>query len=137
MRGHPVPAQGFGGLAADAYEDIAGRLITARYGVIVFSPGDLDRLAMEALLNFAQTLNKTTRAALLPVGGRRGRADFCPGRRLDDGVTAAQRLYARRARLRSLALRRGAADRGGRMRRAHLAVVLRGERRRPGERSCR
>ncbi|WP_088343708.1 MULTISPECIES: hypothetical protein [Rhodomicrobium] len=76
MRGHPAPGQGFGGLAPGIFEDIAGRLITARYGVVAFSPADLDALAMEALLSFVQALNQTTRAALLPVSSDAGTQTF-------------------------------------------------------------
>jgi formylmethanofuran dehydrogenase subunit B len=67
IRSHPMPADGFGGLSRQDYDEIAGRLITARYGVIAFSPEDLDPLAIEALFTFAEQLGHATRVTLLPV----------------------------------------------------------------------
>ena len=67
LRGRPIEREGFGGLFRQDYEEIAGRLITARFGVIAFAPEDLDSLAIEALLGFAETLNASTRVTLLPL----------------------------------------------------------------------
>jgi formylmethanofuran dehydrogenase subunit B len=58
---------GFGGLSRQDYDEIAGRLITARYGVIAFSPEDFDALAIEALFTFAEQLGHSTRVTLLPI----------------------------------------------------------------------
>jgi len=66
-RSHPVDEDGFGGLVGQDYEEIAGRLMTARFGVIAFSPEDLDPLAIEALSAFAERLGEGTRVTLLPV----------------------------------------------------------------------
>lgn len=70
--GRAIPADGFGGFSRAAYEDIAGRMMTARFGVIAFSPADLDPLAVEALMTLARTLNKNTRVTTLPVSGPAG-----------------------------------------------------------------
>jgi formylmethanofuran dehydrogenase subunit B len=67
IRSRPMQAEGFGGLYRQDYEEIAGRLITARYGVIAFSPEDLDALAIEALFAFAEQLSSATRVTLLPI----------------------------------------------------------------------
>jgi len=67
IRSRPIQAEEFGGLYRGDYEEIAGRLITARYGVIAFSPEDLDPLAIEALFNFAEQLSSATRVSLLPI----------------------------------------------------------------------
>lgn len=67
IRSHPMRMDGFGGLSRQDYDEIAGRLITARYGVIAFSPEDLDALAIEALFTFAEQLGHATRVTLLPV----------------------------------------------------------------------
>lgn len=69
IRSRPMDSETYGGLSRFDYEEIAGRLITARYGVIAFSPNDLDALAMEALLGFAELLGKATRVMLLPLIG--------------------------------------------------------------------
>lgn len=70
--GRAIPAEGYGGLSRAAYEDIAGRLITSRFGVIAFSPVDLDPLAVEALMALAGALNKGTRVTTLPLSGPAG-----------------------------------------------------------------
>ena len=67
LRSRPVSADGFGGLSGQDYEEIAGRLMTARFGVIAFSPEDLDPLAIEALSAFADKLGEATRVTLLPL----------------------------------------------------------------------
>lgn len=77
----PLDADGFGGLYKQDYEEIAGRLITARFGVIAFSPRDLDALAIEALFAFAEKLGASTRVTLLPLA-------------LDEGAQTAQLLTA-------------------------------------------
>ena len=71
-RSHPVAEEGFGGLTGQDYEEIAGRLMTARFGVIAFSPEDLDPLAIEALSAFAEKLGEATRVTLLPIVGHGG-----------------------------------------------------------------
>jgi formylmethanofuran dehydrogenase subunit B len=72
LRGHPVPAAGYGGLSRANYEEIAGRLLTARFGVIAWSPADFDTMAIEALIDAVQYLNKTTRCTTLPLVGQAG-----------------------------------------------------------------
>jgi formylmethanofuran dehydrogenase subunit B len=67
VRSRPMNAEGFAGMSLQDYEEVAGRLITARYGVIAFSPEDLDALAIEALFNFAEQLGHSTRVTLLPI----------------------------------------------------------------------
>ena len=67
MRSRPLEATGFGGLYRQDYEEVAGRLITARFGVIAFAPEDLDALAIEALVAFADKLGTSTRVTLLPL----------------------------------------------------------------------
>ena len=67
MRSRPLEASGFGGLFRQDYEEVAGRLITARFGVIAFAPEDLDALAIEALFAFADKLGASTRVTLLPL----------------------------------------------------------------------
>jgi formylmethanofuran dehydrogenase subunit B len=67
LRSRPLEADGFGGLYRQDYEEIAGRLITARFGVIAFAPEDLDALAIEALIAFADKLGAATRVTLMPV----------------------------------------------------------------------
>jgi formylmethanofuran dehydrogenase subunit B len=69
LKGRPIPADGFGGLTQAAYEEIAGRLMTARFGVIAWSSEDLDALAMQSLLDAADHLNQSTRVTTLPLGG--------------------------------------------------------------------
>lgn len=69
IRSRPAQNETYGGLTRLDYEETAGRLITARYGVIAFSPGDLDALATEALLAFADLLGRSTRVTLLPLVG--------------------------------------------------------------------
>jgi formylmethanofuran dehydrogenase subunit B len=68
LHGHPQPVDGYGGISAMNYEEVAGRLMTARYGVIAWSVADLDPLAIETLRNTAAILNESTRIALLPLG---------------------------------------------------------------------
>jgi formylmethanofuran dehydrogenase subunit B len=72
LNAHPLPAEGYGGLSAAHYEEIAGRLMTARFGVIAWSPADLDALAIESLVNAVTTLNQTTRVTMLPLGLKAG-----------------------------------------------------------------
>lgn len=67
IRSRPIEGDGFGGLFRQDYEEIAGRLITSRFGVIAFAPEDLDPLAIEALLGFAENLSAATRVTLLPI----------------------------------------------------------------------
>jgi formylmethanofuran dehydrogenase subunit B len=67
IRSRPMPVPDFGGLYKQDFEEIAGRLITARYGVIAFAPEDLDALAVEALFTFAEQLSTATRITLLPI----------------------------------------------------------------------
>jgi formylmethanofuran dehydrogenase subunit B len=67
LRSRPTEVDGFGGLFRQDYEEIAGRLITARFGVIAFAPEDLDSLAIEALFGFAENLNASTRVTMLPI----------------------------------------------------------------------
>jgi formylmethanofuran dehydrogenase subunit B len=67
VRSRHIGEDGFGALSGGDYEEIAGRLLTARYGVIAFSPEDLDPLAIEALAAFAEKLGHATRVVLLPV----------------------------------------------------------------------
>jgi formylmethanofuran dehydrogenase subunit B len=67
VRSRPLKEDGFGGLSGGDYEEIAGRLLTARFGVIAFSPEDLDPLAIEALSAFAEKLGEATRVTLLPL----------------------------------------------------------------------
>lgn len=74
LNAHPLPADGYGGLTAAHYEEIAGRLMTARFGVIAWSPTDLDTLAIESLINAVATLNQTTRMTMLPLGLKAGSA---------------------------------------------------------------
>jgi formylmethanofuran dehydrogenase subunit B len=63
----PMLTDGFGGLSRQDYEEIAGRLMTARFGVIAFAPEDFDALAIEALFGLAEHLGRATRVTLLPV----------------------------------------------------------------------
>jgi formylmethanofuran dehydrogenase subunit B len=72
MRSRPLAIDRFGGLFRQDYEEIAGRLITARFGVLAFAPEDLDALAIEALLAFAEKLGAATRVTLLPLIGDAG-----------------------------------------------------------------
>ncbi len=69
LRGRPIPADGFGGLDQTAYEEVAGRLMTARFGVIAWSSEDLDALAMQSLLDTVDFLNQSTRVTTLPLAG--------------------------------------------------------------------
>jgi formylmethanofuran dehydrogenase subunit B len=66
VRSRPI-GDGFGALSGGDYEEIVGRLMTARFGVIAFAPEDLDSLAIEALSAFAEKLGEATRVTLLPV----------------------------------------------------------------------
>ncbi|MEJ2116377.1 MAG: hypothetical protein P8Y36_00170 [Alphaproteobacteria bacterium] len=66
--GRPIPAGGYGGLSREGIEDIAGRMITSRFGVIAFSPADLGPLGVESLMALAGALNKGTRVTTLPLG---------------------------------------------------------------------
>jgi formylmethanofuran dehydrogenase subunit B len=72
LRGRPVPEQGYGGLSRVTYEEIAGRLMTARFGVIAWSPADLDAMAIESLVDATMHLNLTTRVTTLPLVGQAG-----------------------------------------------------------------
>jgi formylmethanofuran dehydrogenase subunit B len=67
VRSRPISKNGFGALSGHDYEEIAGRLMTARFGVIAFAPEDFDALAIESLRAFAETLGEATRVTLLPV----------------------------------------------------------------------
>lgn len=67
MGSRPLKAEGFGGLFRQDYEEIAGRLMTARFGIIAFAPEDLDPLAIEALFALAEKLSAATRVTLLPL----------------------------------------------------------------------
>ncbi len=69
LRGRPIPADGFGGIDRAAYEEVAGRLMTARFGVIAWSSEDFDALAMQSLLNVVDFLNQSTRVTTLPLAG--------------------------------------------------------------------
>jgi formylmethanofuran dehydrogenase subunit B len=66
-RSRPMRVESFGGLYREDFEEITGRLLTARFGVIAFSPEELDPLAIEALFAFAEHLSRATRVTLLPV----------------------------------------------------------------------
>jgi formylmethanofuran dehydrogenase subunit B len=66
--GRSIPTVGYGGLSREGIEDIAGRMITSRFGVIAFSPADLGLLAMESLMALTRALNKGTRVTTLPLG---------------------------------------------------------------------
>ncbi len=66
-RSRPMRLESFGRLFRQDYEEITGRLLTARFGVIAFAPEDLDPLAIEALFAFAEQLGTATRITLLPV----------------------------------------------------------------------
>jgi len=67
IRSRPMEQAEFAGLSRQDFEEMAGRLMTARFGVIAFSPQDLDPLAIEALVGFAHKLSQATRVTLLPV----------------------------------------------------------------------
>ena len=73
-------------------------LLAARFGVAIWTAAESTPLAIEMINGLVRDLNETTRFSTLPsaaAGQRRRRAG---GLRLDDRLSAAHRLRARRAR---------------------------------------
>lgn len=79
VRGQALQAQTVAGVAVDALREVAARLRVARYGVIVWAAAQLDfphaELTIEAMTELVKELNRVTRCAGLPLGGRDG--DLC------------------------------------------------------------
>lgn len=67
LRATSAAGSAYGDLTRQDFEEIAGRLITARFGVIAFAAQDLDALAIEALMTLAERLGRSTRVTLLPL----------------------------------------------------------------------
>lgn len=76
LRGTPLQATEVGGLSVDALRRVADRLREARYSVVTWAARQLDfphaELTIQALCAAVVELNKTTRSAVLPLGGQNG-----------------------------------------------------------------
>jgi formylmethanofuran dehydrogenase subunit B len=76
VRNRAVPELPVAGIEFEILRDLGARLKAARYGVIVWAAGQLDfphaDLTVESLAELIKDLNRTTRCAGLPLGGRDG-----------------------------------------------------------------
>lgn len=75
LKGEKVTARRFGGVPRDALARLATALLTARYAALVFAPGALGPArepAIATVFELVDVLNRTTRAAALPLGGDDG-----------------------------------------------------------------
>lgn len=75
LKGERLDARRVGGIARAALATLAGELAAAEYSAIVFAPGALGAdgdIALAALLELVDHLNRTRRAAVLALGGDDG-----------------------------------------------------------------
>lgn len=76
VRGQTMQTQSVADIAVESLRELAMRLKTARYSVIVWAAGQLDfehaDLVIDAVAALIKELNQTTRSAGLPLGGRDG-----------------------------------------------------------------
>ncbi|HEX7044517.1 MAG TPA: formylmethanofuran dehydrogenase, partial [Burkholderiales bacterium] len=75
VAGRTLQAPAVAGIEREALRALAERLVGARYGVFVWAAGLLDAhadLAIDAAAALIKELNRTTRAAGLPLAGRNG-----------------------------------------------------------------
>lgn len=75
LRGHPLAARRPGGATLAALDQLAAQMRGAAYTAIVFAPGSLGPAcepAIGAVCELVDELNRTTRAALLALGGDNG-----------------------------------------------------------------
>ncbi|MGE0486843.1 MAG: formylmethanofuran dehydrogenase [Gammaproteobacteria bacterium] len=75
LRGNPLRAARPAGLARRSLADLASRLRAARYATLVVTPGALGAACepvLGAVCDIVDELNRTGRAALLPLGGDDG-----------------------------------------------------------------
>jgi formylmethanofuran dehydrogenase subunit B len=73
IAGRPVRADGVPGVAGAQLVDLAERLRAARYAVVTWAAGELDfahaELTVQGFVELVRDLNRTTRAAALPLAG--------------------------------------------------------------------
>ena len=76
IAGRPVRADAIDGIAAEQLRALAERLRQARYAVVVWAAAELDfphaELTVQTLVELVRDLNRTTRAAALPLAGTLG-----------------------------------------------------------------
>lgn len=76
LAGRALQAGAAAGVPIDAWRMLAEKLRRARYAVFVWSAADLDfphaELTVRSLCELAKDLNRSTRAAVLPLGGSDG-----------------------------------------------------------------
>lgn len=76
IAGRPVRADAIPGLVGAQLEDLAKRLLAARYAVVTWAAAELDfphaELTVQAFVELVRDLNRTTRAAALPLAGTLG-----------------------------------------------------------------
>ena len=76
IAGRPVRTNAIPGVSGLQLEDLAGRLRTARYTVVIWAAAELDfphaELTIQGFVELVRDLNRTTRAAALPLAGTLG-----------------------------------------------------------------
>ncbi|HYN78512.1 MAG TPA: formylmethanofuran dehydrogenase subunit B [Lamprocystis sp. (in: g-proteobacteria)] len=76
IAGRPVRADAIPGVPGVQLEDLARRLCAARYAVVTWSAAELDfphaELTIQGFVELVRDLNRTTRAAALPLAGTLG-----------------------------------------------------------------
>ncbi len=76
LAGRPVTATEAAGTPLAVWQELAGRMQAAKYGVVAWAAPDLDfphaELTVQALSELVKDLNRTTRFAGLPLGGSEG-----------------------------------------------------------------
>ena len=76
VAGRPVRADAIPGVSGPQLEDLARRLSAARYAVVTWSAAEFDfphaELTIQACVELVRDLNRTTRAAALPLAGTLG-----------------------------------------------------------------
>ena len=76
VAGRPVRADAIPGVSGQPLEDLARRLCAARYAVVTWSAAEFDfphaELTIQGFVELVRDLNRTTRAAALPLAGTLG-----------------------------------------------------------------